>query len=131
LVPADPPAPREALDALAAADQVVIGPGSLFTSVLAAVAVPAIAAGIGASPGRTVYVANLHAQPAETEGYDVAAHVRALTEHGVDIDVVLADTASIELGDLAVPVVRAELAKANGRAHDRHRLAAALAGLVG
>ncbi len=131
LVPADPPAPQEALDALARADQVIIGPGSLFTSVLAAVAVPAIAAAIGTSPGRTVYVANLHAQPAETEGYDVADHVSALTEHGVKIDVVLADTASIALGDLTVPVVRAQLAKANGRAHDRHRLAAALAGLVG
>ena len=40
LVPADPPAPEAALDALSGADQILLGPGSLFTSVLAAVAVP-------------------------------------------------------------------------------------------
>lgn len=131
LVPADPPAPRPALDALAAADQVIVGPGSLFTSVLAAAAVPSIAAAIAASPGRRVYVANLRAQPGETEGFDVADHLSALAAHGVRVDMVLADTTSIALGAVEVPVVEAKLAKANGRAHDRHKLAAALAGLVG
>ena len=131
LVPADPPAPPLALEALARADQVVVGPGSLFTSVLAAVAVPDIAEGIRRSPGRRVYVANLRPEGEETAGFDVAAHVAALGAHGVEVDVVVADPGAIELGDLAVPVVSGPLAKANGRAHDPVRLAAALSRLVG
>ena len=120
-----------ALAALARADQVVMGPGSLFTSVLAAVAVPALADAIRRSPGRRVYVANLRPEGRETAGFDVADHVAALAAHGVEVDVVVADPASISLGDLAVEVVSASLAKANGRAHDPARLAVALRGLVG
>jgi 2-phospho-L-lactate transferase/gluconeogenesis factor (CofD/UPF0052 family) len=108
-----------------------MGPGSLFTSVLAAVAVPEIAARIRNSPGRRVYVANLRPEGKETAGFDVAAHVAALAVHGVEVDVVLADPAAIALGPLDVPVVEASLAKANGRAHDPGRLAAALGRLVG
>ena len=131
LVPADPRASEAALEALGAADQVVIGPGSLFTSVLAAAAVPQIAFAIAGSRARKVYVANLRPQPAETEGYDVAAHLRALEDHGVLVDVVLADVTAIALGEPVVPVVETRLAKENGLAHDPVRLAAALAGLVG
>ncbi|MGD0321557.1 MAG: uridine diphosphate-N-acetylglucosamine-binding protein YvcK [Acidimicrobiales bacterium] len=131
LVPPDPPASQDALEALEAADQVVVGPGSLFTSVLAAVAVPQIAAAICKSRARKVYVANLRPQRAETEGYDVAAHVAALEAHGVFVDVVLADTTSISLGQLPVAVVEAPLAKANGLAHDPDRLASVLSDLVG
>ena len=136
LVPADPPAPDAALEALARADQVVVGPGSLFTSVLAAAAVPAIAEAIRRSPGRRVYVANLRPQASETEGYDVAAHVTALAAHGVVVDVVLADPRAMPLGTVAgtaggVAVVEAPLARSNGLAHDPERLATALEGLVG
>jgi len=131
LVPADPPASPVALEALRRADQVVVGPGSLFTSILAAVAVPALADGIRRSPGRRVYVANLRPEGRETAGFDVADHVAALAAHGVEVDVVVADPAFISLGTLRVPVVEAPLAKANGRAHDPARLASALSGLVG
>jgi len=131
VIPADARAPAPALAALAEADQIVVGPGSLFTSVLAALAVPGIADGIRSSRARIVYVANLRPQPAETEGFDVADHVAALVAHGIRIDAVVADTAAIELGHLEVPVVEGPMAKANGLAHDPSRLAAALAGLVG
>jgi uncharacterized cofD-like protein len=131
LVPADPPAPPEAKDALGRADQIVVGPGSLFTSVLAAVAVPQVAAAIRQSPARKVYVSNLRPQKAETEGYDVADHVRALGAHGVEVDVVLADSSAMRLGDLDLPVVEEDLAKRNGLAHDPRKLASALARLVG
>ena len=131
LVPTDPPASPVALAALRRADQVVVGPGSLFTSVLAAVAVPAVAEAIRTSPGRRVYVANLAPEGKETAGFDVAAHVAALAAHGVEVDVVLADPAGIALGALDVEVVEVPLAKANGRAHDPVRLAAALGRLVG
>ena len=131
LVPADPPAPAAALDALGRADQVVLGPGSLFTSVLAAAAVPAIAEGIRRSPARRVYVANLRPQATETDGYDVAAHVAALAGHGVVVDVVLADTSAMPLGPVTADVVEADLARPNGLAHDPEKLAVALGGLVG
>ena len=131
VIPADARAPARALAALAAADQILVGPGSLFTSVLAAVAVPGIAGGLRAASAPTVYVANLRPQPAETEGFDVADHVAALRAHGVEIDTVVADTTAIALGDLRLPVIDCRLAKANGLAHDPARLAAALAGLVG
>jgi uncharacterized cofD-like protein len=131
VIPADALAPAATLAALAAADQIVIGPGSLFTSVLAALAVPGIAEAIRTSPARSVYVANLRPQPAETEGFDVADHVAALLAHGVAVDAVVADTRATSLGRLQVPVVEGPLAKPNGLAHDPVRLAAALAGLVG
>ncbi len=132
LVPADPPASPQALAALARAELVVIGPGSLFTSLLAALAVPALGQALRRSPGRCVYVANLRPQPAETEGFDVAAHVDALAAHGVEVEVVLADTAEIALGRPSVPVVEVPLHRPDGGyGHDPARLAAALAGLVG
>ncbi len=132
LVPADPPASPVALAAMEEADLVVIGPGSLFTSVLAVLAVPGLAEGLAHTPGKRVYVANLRPQPPETEGFDVAAHVEALWAHGVGVDVVLADDTSIDLGKPTVPVVLAELARIDGGpGHDPERLAVALAGLVG
>jgi uncharacterized cofD-like protein len=131
VIPADARVPQEALAALAAADQIIIGPGSLFTSVLAAVAVPGMADAIRKAPAHTVYVANLRPQPAETEGFDIAAHVAALVAHGVEIDTVLADTTALALGRLVTPVIDRPLAKANGLAHDPLRLASALADLVG
>ncbi|HUO48223.1 MAG TPA: uridine diphosphate-N-acetylglucosamine-binding protein YvcK [Acidimicrobiales bacterium] len=131
LVPADAACSPAALAALADADQVVLGPGSLYTSILAAAAVPGMAAAISASPGRKVYVANLRPQPAETEGYDVAAHVTALLDHGVAVDVVVADASGIAMGEPPVPVVELPLARPNGLAHDPARLAEALSALVG
>jgi uncharacterized cofD-like protein len=131
VIPADAVAPAPALAALAVADQIVVGPGSLFTSVLAALAVPGIAEGIRQASAPIVYVANLRPQPAETARFDVADHVAALLAHGIPVDTVVADTTAIALGRLAVPVVEGPLAKANGLAHDPVRLAAALAGLVG
>jgi uncharacterized cofD-like protein len=132
LVPDNPPASPEALAALARAELVVIGPGSLFTSILAALAVPALAEAVRRSPGRRVYVANLRPQTAETEGFDVAAHLVALAAHGVEVELVLADTAEIALGRPGVPVVEAPLHRPDGGyGHDPARLAAALAGLVG
>jgi uncharacterized cofD-like protein len=133
VVPEDVQAPAQAIEAIAEADQVIIGPGSLYTSVLAALAVPEMTAAVAKCSARRVYVANLRPQRAETAGYDLAAHVSALMDHGVVVDVVLADTSAIALGDtesLGVEVVQLKLAKTNGLAHDPGRLSGALAGLV-
>jgi uncharacterized cofD-like protein len=131
IVPPDPEPPLAALAALAAADQIILGPGSLFTSVLAAAIVPRIREAIAASPARLVYVCNLRPQVPETSGYDVAGHCEALMAHGIEPDVVLYDPAALAVGVLPVEGVAADLAVANGLAHDPAKLAAALAELVG
>ena len=123
-----------AANAIGDADQIVIGPGSLYTSVLAAMAVPDITKAVSKSGARRIYVANLRPQRAETTGYDVSRHLAALMDHGVVVDTVLCDTSGITLGDTEAfgpDFVLAELAKANGLAHDPGKLAGALAGLVG
>jgi uncharacterized cofD-like protein len=131
--PADVAAPDEALEAITEADQVVIGPGSLYTSVLAALAIPEMTEAVAKTAARRVYVANLRPQRSETAGYDVARHLAALMDHGVTVDAVLCDTSGIGLGDadgFGPSLFLAELAKANGLAHDPGKLADALAGLV-
>ena len=128
--PAGAPPPPEVLAALAEADQVVLGPGSLFTSVLAVAAVPAIRSALAARDGGVVFVCNLRPSK-ETVGFDVAAHVEALVRHGVNPDVVLADPATMEVGRVPAPrVVTAELAQPNQWSHDPDLLAAALAALA-
>jgi uncharacterized cofD-like protein len=131
LVPADPPAPAAALAALEEADQIVLGPGSLFTSVLAAVAVPDIREAVNRSPALRVYVCNLRPQDPETASFDVAMHVEALVAHGVEVDRVVCDSSGIAVGSPSVPVVDAPLTRPNGLAHDPVRLASTLSDLLG
>jgi len=131
LVPSDPRAPAEAIEALRRADQIILGPGSLFTSVLAAVAVPEIREGIAGSPAAKVYVCNLRPQEPETASYDVSMHVAALVDHGILVDQVLCDSTAMEVGPCPVPVVEARLARPNGKAHDPGKLASALSDLLG
>ena len=130
VVPPDAEPPPAALEALARADQVVIGPGSLYTSVLAVVAVPALADALERTPARKVYVCNLRPQVPETEGYDVADHVEALRAHGLDVDAVVCHRGGMATGDVPVPVYQADVARADGRGHDPVKLAEALAGLL-
>lgn len=130
IVPADAEPPAAALEALAAADQVVVGPGSLFTSILAVVAVPALRRALGETPGRKVYVCNLRPQHPETAGYDVAAHVDALAAHGLDVDVVLCHPGALPCRGVTVPCVERPVARPDGLAHDPDQLAAALADMV-
>ncbi|HEX7167625.1 MAG TPA: uridine diphosphate-N-acetylglucosamine-binding protein YvcK [Acidimicrobiales bacterium] len=131
LVPPDPAPPQAALDAIAAADQIVLGPGSLFTSVLAVAVVPAIRDAIAASAAPFVYVCNLRSST-ETPRFDVAAHVDALLAHGVVPDLVLYDDRSIPVGVLDVPGKAVTLAIDEiASAHDPVQLAKALADLVG
>ncbi len=109
LEPRDVRAGRDALAAIARADLVVLGPGSLYTSVLATVLVPEIRAAIAATPAPRVYVSNIATQDGETEGYDLADHVEALVAHGIAelVDVVLAHGnpgGDLPDGELGVPV---------------------------
>ncbi len=91
VLPAGAPAPAAAGEAIAGADQVILGPGSLFTSVLAACVVPDITAALAARQGGRVYVCNLRPEVPETVGYRPSDHLRALDEHGIAVDRVLFD----------------------------------------
>jgi uncharacterized cofD-like protein len=92
LDPPDPAPTPAAVAAIRRADLLVLGPGSLFTSLLPNLLVPGIARAVAAATCPTVLVANLREQPGETEGLDLAAHLDALRDHVPDvrIDVVIA-----------------------------------------
>lgn len=99
VVPSDPVVPKGALDAIACAKAVVVGPGSLFTSVLAVLCYPKIIDAISKSSAKKIYVANLRQQLQETKHMTIADHVRALVKHGFVPNVVIADDSHIGLGD--------------------------------
>ena len=82
LDPAAPAALPAALEAIGRAELIVLGPGSLYTSVIPNLLVPGVADAIRASRAVKVYVMNVMTQDGETEGYTAAHHVRALLRHG-------------------------------------------------
>jgi uncharacterized cofD-like protein len=71
----------EVLQALRAADLILVGPGSLYTSIIPNLLVEGVAEAIAHSRAKCVYIANLMTQAGETEHYSVADHVRAIYEH--------------------------------------------------
>lgn len=78
LIPAEAEANPAAVEAIELADQIVIGPGSLYTSLLATLLVPGITEAINQSNARLIYVANVSTQDGETLGMDCADHLDAL-----------------------------------------------------
>ncbi|HSZ47222.1 MAG TPA: 2-phospho-L-lactate transferase CofD family protein [Streptosporangiaceae bacterium] len=139
LIPANPPACPEAVQAIGEADWVVLGPGSWFTSVLPHLLVPELAAALVGTRARRLVALNLAPQPGETEGFSPHAHLEVLADHApaLSIDVVLADraatrgqTAELEkaAGLLGARLVLADLAMGDGSPrHDPRRLAGAFA----
>ncbi len=93
ITPADVRASEDALVAIAEADLIVLGPGSLYTSLLPSLLVPAIRDAVMASSATRLYVCNVATQEGETAGIDLAGHVTAIAEHTAPgiIDVVLAN----------------------------------------
>jgi uncharacterized cofD-like protein len=71
----------EALEAIVHADLILVGPGSLYTSILPNLLVAGVSEAIEGSPATRVYIANLMTQPGETAGYSLADHVRAIYQH--------------------------------------------------
>lgn len=82
LAPEHPAALGACLDAIRKADLIVLGPGSLYTSVIPNLLVSGISEAIHASDAVKVYVMNLMTQTGETAGYTAVDHVRALFDHG-------------------------------------------------
>ena len=78
--PANPPALPKALKAIQEADYIIIGPGSLYTSVIPNLLVPEIAHAIAQRQVPRIYVCNVMTQPGETQGYTVADHIKAIDQ---------------------------------------------------
>jgi uncharacterized cofD-like protein len=97
LIPPDPPACPEAVAAILAADAVILGPGSWFTSVIPHLLVPGLAAALTRTPARRVVILNLEQQAGETEGFSPEQHLRALRDNcpRLTMDVVIADTDAV------------------------------------
>lgn len=144
LEPPDPEGTDAAVAAIAAADLVALGPGSLFTSVIPNLLVPSIGGAVAASVSPVVYICNVREQRGETEGLDLPAHLAALLDHapGVTLSAIVAHEGPWprseeralradpdELALFASTVVLADLLDSDG-GHDPRKLAHALDGLV-
>ena len=96
LEPSNPEVMPEVVHAIEDADLIVLGPGSLFTSVIASVLPEAVRRAVQESPAPLVQVVNIMTEPGETDGMDAFAHVQALAQHlGRWPDVALVHTAPI------------------------------------
>ncbi len=98
LVPQGPPALPDALEAIDQAEIVILGPGSLYTSIIPNLLVEGIAEAVCQSKALKIYVCNIMTQEGETEGYTASDHVAALLEHaGVGlVDVCLCNSAPVD-----------------------------------
>jgi uncharacterized cofD-like protein len=147
----EPDAYPPVVEALTSADLVVIGPGSLFTSILPNFLVHGVTDALRVTPGSVVYVCNVANQRGETARMDAADHVRALVDHGLggvidtvivhdsdahpltgDVEPVLAGPDAVErIRGRGIDVVVADLVDpSNERHHSRERLLGVLRGVV-
>ncbi len=155
LTPEECPPVPEAIEAIAQADLILLGPGSLYTSVLPNLLVREIATAVKKSRALKCYVCNCMTQPGETTGYTASQHLRAIYDHVGSgwIDFCLVNTQGIsqekrenyaqqgaapvvvdvpELVKLGVSLLAADLLEENELIrHDPHKLARAVMCLVG
>ena len=73
---------QSALDALANADAIILGPGSLYTSIMPNLLVDKVAETIRKSKAIKIYICNVMTQPGETDGYTASMHAKAIIDHG-------------------------------------------------
>ena len=94
LIPQRPDATPAALKAIGEADLILLGPGSLYTSVIPNLLVEGVAHAIAQAEAPKIYVCNIMTQDGETEGYTAADHLEALMAHGEPglVDLCLANT---------------------------------------
>lgn len=140
LDPPNPPAHPGAVEAILQADQILLGPGSLFTSLIATLLVPQIREALVQATGCKVFVCNNRIQKGETEGFTAAAHVAALASHigSARLDAIVLQAPVLEtdgvindLGSLPVGgprLVQADISDAEG-GHETTALAQVLMSL--
>lgn len=114
LIPEKPKASADALDAIRSADLILLGPGSLYTSIIPNLLVEGVADEICRAQALKIYVCNIMTQDGETEGYTAGDHVEALMQHAAPglVDICLANSSPVSPGLLeryreedAVPLV--------------------------
>ena len=100
LIPDHPRATPAALEAIGEADLILLGPGSLYTSVIPNLLVEGVAQAVAQADAPKIYVCNIMTQDGETEGYTAADHLEALLVHGAPglLDLCLANTAPVDPG---------------------------------
>jgi len=136
LLPETPPACAPAVEAVRAADWVVLGPGSWFSSVLPHLLVPGLAAALHDTPARRCVTLNLGPQVGETDGFGASDHLEVLAVHApaLRVDAVLADPSAVDdqsrlervAADLGARLLVREVRLPDGSSrHDPLRLAAA------
>jgi len=127
LEPPDVRSPESAVIAVAQADQLILGPGSFYSSVVAATLPPMIHEALGASEAPVTLVANLVPGPEESAGESIAEHLSELERYGIHVDTVVVDTerGGIRLGDLRCRVLDAPVRMGEGRMHNTQALAEA------
>jgi uncharacterized cofD-like protein len=141
LEPEDPPAAAETIEAVRAAEWVVLGPGSWFTSVMPHLMVPALREALHETQARRLLTLNLEAS-GETAGFSAAQQVEVLADHAprLRLDVVLADPGAVDdeaalrrvAARLGAQVVITQVAKRGEPGHhDTLRLAAAYRDVFG
>ena len=152
--PEHPKPEGAALRAIDEADVIILGPGSLYTSIIPNLLTDKIADHVRASKANKIYIANVMTQPGETSGYTLADHVQAIIDHsgGGIIDTVLAndgplpiqmveqysavgsepvDIDSKRLQDMGIRTVRATLISQEKPAiHDPERLGKVLMDII-
>jgi uncharacterized cofD-like protein len=96
--PTAPTAAPGVIDALEQADAIVLGPGSLYTSIIPNLLVDGVAEAISASSAIKIYLSNLMTQPGETDGYSAADHLRALLDYIPSIDVCVINSSTVGKG---------------------------------
>ncbi len=151
LLPEQPPALPAALEAIEDADLILLGPGSLYTSVIPNLLVQGVPQAIMEANAIKLYVCNIMTQEGETEGYTAADHLQALLNHGAPnmIDICLANSAPVpeslldryqqedaaplnidqeRIAQMGIELVEAPVAQDKGdyARHDPERLASAI-----
>ncbi len=151
LFPKKVPAVPSALEAIETADAIILGPGSLYTSIMPNLLVEGVAAALKKSKAIKIYICNVMTQPGETDNYTAAMHAKAILDHagrGV-IDYVLVNSAPIDeemceslnakpviidedkINALGMGLVKADLVSTTdaGR-HDPYKLCAAVMKMI-
>lgn len=152
--PEHPRAVQSAVDAIRDADAIVLGPGSLYTSIMPNLCIPDIAAAVRESKAKKIYICNVMTQPGETDGYSVADHVKAIERQAGApvIDFVMANNGDVdpailqkyaaagqypvqidkkEIHKTGATLIQADLVnKETGATHDTNKLANVLFDLI-
>ncbi|TQF66430.1 uridine diphosphate-N-acetylglucosamine-binding protein YvcK [Rhodococcus spelaei] len=143
LLPSNPPACAEAVEAIDRADLVLLGPGSWFTSVIPHVLVPDLLAALTETTARKALILNLAPEPGETAGFSAERHLHVLSQHAPEltVDDVVVDSGSVPEGgerehlhraarQLGAEVSYADVAESGTAIHHAGKLAAALDRIV-